>query len=480
MNENREIRRACQGAGHKLSTIHPVIIGVTICFIQAIFLHSYGHSKEPALKRRLFLPASLLCLLLIAAVNILAFQGKNPKPGSRLLEIWEAPEEGRTVRFAQPPQSVSRKQLDSLVDHALGVSLLHLEKSVTEISDTTAFATYGTPQNRWKLGGREEWTSGFYPGCLWLACEIGDPRFERWARQWTESLEAEKNNKDTHDLGFKFMCSFGNGLRLGKGPAYKRYREIMLTAARTLADRYDPKIGALRSNWDKLNIENSFPVIVDIMMNLELLFWAAENGGPSSYADIAAAHALTTMRDFVREDGSTCHIVRYNQNTGRIINKGTIQGAGDETTWSRGHAWGLYGMVMTYRYTKDKRFLDTAMRLSNYFLAHLEKDHIANWDFQSEIRKADVSATAIGLSGLLELATYVETDSLKEHYQQQAAAILESLCQPPYFMDGMDTSCLLDHAVHYLPINSNVDTPSIFADYYFLEALLRYRSRRAD
>ncbi len=157
------------------------------------------------------------------------------------------------------------------------------------------------------------------------------------------------------------------GFGWAKVRSYSKYREIMLTAASTLAKRFNPKVGCLESNWDKMKIENSFPVIIDIMMNLELLFWASENGGPSYYADYARSHALTTCRDFVRPDGSTYHIVRYDKNTGKVINKGTIQGAGDETTWSRGHAWGLYGMVVAYRYTKDKRFLDTAMRLSDYF-----------------------------------------------------------------------------------------------------------------
>ena len=383
------------------------------------------------------------------------------------------------MTFTLSQHVFSGGHLDSLVSNALKVSLVHLEKSIDEVRDTTLYPTYGTPQLKWKLNKSDEWTSGFYPGCLWYAYEISnDARFERWARQWTAPLEHEKLNTQTHDLGFKFMCSFGNGIRLGKGPAYSKYREIMLTAANTLAKRFNPKVGCLESNWDKVTIENSFPVIIDIMMNLELLFWASQNGGPPYFADYARTHALTTCRDFMRPDGSTYHIVRYDKNTGKVINKGTIQGAGDETTWSRGHAWGLYGMVVAYRYTKDKRFLDMAVRLSDYFLKHLAEDHVAPWDFQSEIKYRDVSATCIATSGLFEMVDYVENDSLKKHYQKEAEAMLASLCSPPYFTDGRDTNCLLDHSVHYLPINSNVDVPAIFADYYFLEALLRYRAHR--
>ena len=382
------------------------------------------------------------------------------------------------ILFTLSQQAFSSGHLDSLANNAVKVSIDHLEKSVDEVRDTTLFPTYATPQLTWKLIKADDWTSGFYPGCLWYAFEMSkDPQFEHWARQWTASLENEKINGETHDLGFKFMCAFGNGLRMGKGPVYSKYQDIILTAANTLSKLYNPKLGCLRSNWDKLTIENSFPVIIDIMMNLELLFWASENGGPSYFADYARSHAITTCRDFVRPDGGTYHIVRYDKNTGKIINKGTIQGAGDETTWSRGHAWGQYGMVVAYRYTKEKQFLDMAMQLADYFLRNLPEDHVSAWDFQSDIKYRDVSATCIVTSALFEMVNYIENDSLKKHYQKEAEAMLISLCSPPYFTAGLKTNCLLDHSTHHLPINSNVDVPAIFADYYFLEALVRYRGK---
>ncbi len=367
--------------------------------------------------------------------------------------------------------------LDSLVNNAVKVSLNHLEKSVKEVGDTTLFPTYGTKDLKWQLKTSDDWTSGFYPGCLWYGYEFSkDTRFEKWAREWTAPIEHEKYNPNTHDLGFRFMCSFGNGLRLGKGPAYKNYKDIILTAAKTLAKRYNPKVGCLSSNWDKLKIENSFPVVIDIMMNLELLFWASENGGPQYLTEYAINHATTTARDFIRGDGGTYHIVRYNKNTGEIINKGTLQGAGDETTWSRGQAWGIYGYVVTYRYTEDKKFLKTAEKLADYFIKHLPEDHVSPWDFQSDINYRDVSATSITTSALFEMINYIKEDSLRNYYLSQAEAMLTSLCKPPYFTDGKNTSCILDHSVQYLPINSNVDVPAIFADYYFLEAIERYES----
>ncbi len=381
------------------------------------------------------------------------------------------------VAFLLSQNTLAGGNLDSLVNNAVKVSVNHLEKSIKEIGSDTLYPTYGTKDLKWQLKGSGDWTSGFYPGCLWFAYELSkEPRFEKWAKEWTAPIENEKYNPDTHDLGFRFLCSFGNGLRFGKEIDYNGYKDIILTAAKTLSKRYNSKVGCLSSNWDKLKIENSFPVIIDIMMNLELLFWASENGGPKYFAEYAINHAATTARDFIRSDGGTYHIVRYNKNTGEIINKGTLQGAGDETTWSRGQAWGIYGFVVTYRYTKNKKFLKAAERLADYFIKHLPNDHVSPWDFQSDIDYRDVSAASITASALFEMAKYIEDDSLKNYYLSQAEAMLSSLCKPPYFTDGKNTSCILDHSVQYLPINSNVDVPAIFADYYFLEAIYRYKN----
>ncbi len=373
--------------------------------------------------------------------------------------------------------TIAGNNLDSLVNNAVKVSLNHLEKSIKEVGSDTLYPTYGTKDLKWQLKGSGDWTSGFYPGCLWYAYQLSnDSLFNTWTQEWTAPIEHEKYNPDTHDLGFRFMCSFGNGLRFGNGINHKKYKDIILTAAETLAKRYNPKVGCLSSNWDMLKIKDSFPVVIDIMMNLELLFWASENGGPQYLADYAINHAATTARDFIREDGSTYHIVRYNKYTGKIINKGTLQGAGDETTWSRGQAWGIYGFVVTYRYTRNKKFLKTAERLADYFIKHLPKDHVSPWDFQSDIHYRDVSATSITASALFEMIKYIKNDSLKNYYEYQAEAMLTSLCELPYFTDRKNTNCILDHSVQYLPINSNVDVPAIFADFYFLEAIYRYKN----
>jgi len=379
-------------------------------------------------------------------------------------------------------RSYCGNRLDSLASNALTVAVRHLERSVSEVGDSTLFPTHATSGLKWKLRKADDWTAGFYGGCLWYAYEASkDPRFAVWARRWTESLEKQKDNPATHDLGFKMFCSYGNGLRLMGAAAPKEYRDILLESALTLSRRYSPVTGCLSSNWDRVNDENSFPMIIDIMMNLELLLWASENGGPAYYADYARSHALAASRDLVRADGSTYHCVRYDKRTGKVISKGTLQGEGDETTWSRGHAWGIYGMVMMYRYTKDTRFLDTAVRLADYFLAHLAPDHVAPWDFQSGLDYRDASATSITTSALFELFRYVKDPAASARYRHEAETMLSSLCSIPYFLPNDSTSCILDHSVQDLPRHSNVDVPNIFADYYFLEALLRYRDmRKAD
>jgi hypothetical protein len=230
----------------------------------------------------------------------------------------------------------------------------------------------------------------------------GDTHWREWAEAWTAGLADEKNDTSTHDVGFKIFSSFGHGYRLTGNAAY---REVILQAARTLATRFNPTVGCIRS-WDR----NRFPVIIDNMMNLELLFWASKNGGDSAWYDMAVSHALQTMKNHVREDGSTYHLVDYDPDTGAIINKFTVQGYDKESTWARGQAWGMYGFTMAYRETGDVRFLNTAQLIADYFIDNLPEDRVPYWDFEAPNiphEEKDSSAAAIAASGLLELSTLV-------------------------------------------------------------------------
>jgi unsaturated chondroitin disaccharide hydrolase len=252
----------------------------------------------------------------------------------------------------------------------------------------------------------------------------------------------------------------------------------MLTAAATADSRYNKLLGLYPSDWDRKPVANSRPCVVDIMMNLELFFWAAKQTGDSALENRCHSHAIKTYNDFVRADGGTFHVVRYDKETGAIINKGQLQGDVDSSTWSRGQAWMIYGYTIMYRYTKNKQYLQWAMQLADYFIEHSSESHVANWDFQSSIKVSDASATAIVCAALLELYTYCNNKQQQDYYYQQACCMLQALCKPPFFSEGNKTNCLLLHSTQYYHQTENTDVPCTFADYYFMEALYRYQQLR--
>ena len=373
--------------------------------------------------------------------------------------------------------------LDNLVDKTIIASLSALEMAVGEVRDTSRYPTYATRDDlKWRTSSSGNWVSGFWPGCLWYASVLGgDSRFEEWARSWTSGIEKEKYNPNTHDLGFRFMCTFGNAIRFDPERYYSEYTPIVLTAAETLSHLYCPEFGALRSNWDeKTAPPGTTPCVIDIMMNLELLFWAADNGGDPNLKQMAITHANTTWKDFLREDDGTYHVVRYDK-AGKIVDKNQLQGDVKESTWSRGHAWLVYGLVVCYRFTGDTVWLDRAKRAADYFIRNLNPDGIANWDFQSDVEYTDASASAIVCSALYELVSFLPKSREREYYAAQADRMLSTLCSPAYFC-GDRSGCLLEHSVRYYhkkdgnDQNPNIDEPCVFADYYFMEALYRYKN----
>lgn len=323
-----------------------------------------------------------------------------------------------------------------------------------------------------------DWTSGFYAGILWQMYDLTkDEMWARAARKWTESLEKEQYNQGTHDLGFMLYCSYGNGLRLAPSRAYE---EVLMQGARSLSTRFRKTTGSIKS-WDHGSWE--FPVIIDNMMNLELLFWATKVSGDSSFYDIAVTHALTTMKNHFRPDNSTYHVVDYDTLTGKVNERVTHQGHADESAWARGQAWGLYGYTLTYRETKDRRFLDQATRIADFMLAHpnLPADKVPYWDFNAPDipnEERDASAAAIMASALIELSRYVENG---RKYMGAAGDILKSLSGKPYLAEpGTNHGFLLKHSTGHKPAKSEIDVPLIYADYYFIEALLRYKEITGD
>ncbi|MCX6132840.1 MAG: alginate lyase family protein [Ignavibacteriales bacterium] len=374
------------------------------------------------------------------------------------------------------PRVRSLQKLDVLVSQALQFSAEQLRRSVGVIQDSTKFARCTLPDGSWKTVAARDWTSGFFPGSLWYLNEYSkDPFFKNAAEKWTAGMAHEQFDTGTHDVGFKIFCSYGNGYRLYPSDEYKK---IILQAAQTLSTRFNATVGCIKS-WDNRKWE--YPVIIDNMMNLELLFWSAENGGSKQLRDIAIKHAETTMKNHFRPDGSTYHVLGYDTTNGSVVARNTHQGYADESAWARGQAWAIYGYTMTYRFTHDKRFLQTAQRAADYFISHLPADNVAYWDFLApEIpnEPRDVSAAAITSSALFELSNYVENPSTRTHYLETAEKILRSLCSAPYLAEGTNSHAILNHAVGSKPAKSEVDVSIIYGDYYFIEAMLRYLHRR--
>jgi len=320
------------------------------------------------------------------------------------------------------------------------------------------------------------WTSGFFPGSLWLLYEYsGDANLKETAIQMTSRVEKEKNNTGTHDLGFMMYNSFGNGLRL---TADESYDEVLLTSARSLSTRFRPNIGCIQS-WGS-NSKWQCPVIIDNMMNLELLMYAFNVTGDSSLYKICISHSDTTMKNHYRPDYSSWHVVSYDTITGRVQVKQTHQGAADGSAWSRGQVWGLYGYVTMYRETKLQRYLDHAVHIADFLINHpnMPDDGIPYWDFDAPgipDAKRDASAGAIMASALVDLCRFTDEESGKR-YLGFAEKQLRSLASEEYMAkEGENGFFILKHGVGHLPGNSEVDVPLTYADYYFLEGLLRYK-----
>lgn len=321
------------------------------------------------------------------------------------------------------------------------------------------------------------WVTGFYPGTLWYLYEYSDDNaLKELAHTRTMLVEQQKYNTRTHDLGFMLYCSFGNGFRLTGNPEYK---DIMLTGAESLLTRYNETVGCIRS-WDHGSWH--FPVIIDNMMNLEFLFWAANEKQDDSIYDKCISHAGKTIEHHYRDNYSSFHLVDFDTLTGNVIQKKTVQGYADESSWARGQAWGLYGFTMMHRETRDVKYLQHAQKIADYLIHHpnLPKDKVPYWDFNApDIPDAtrDASAGAIIASALIELSDFTEGEQGTE-YLETAKKIVLSLGSDKYLCKPDENwNFLLKHSVGNMNADSEVDVPLIYADYYFVEALLRLKDR---
>lgn len=344
--------------------------------------------------------------------------------------------------------------------------------------DTTRFPQSILPNGEQSDRPSSWWCSGFFGGSLWYLFEYTkDSKWKDAANRWSMAVQKEQYNTGTHDLGFMLYCPFGNGYRLTKNPVYK---EIMLHGAQSLSTRFNPQVGVIKS-WDKFQ-QYQYPVIIDNMMNLELLFWAAKTANDKRFYNIAVTHAGNTIKNHYRPDNSSYHVVAYGPQ-GEVLARKTAQGAADESAWARGQAWGLYGYTVMYRETKDKKYLDQANKIAAFYLNHpnMPADKVPYWDFNAPhipIEERDVSAAAIACSALLELSGYADKNN-RNTYFDAAEKMLVSLSDTAYRASpGTNHNFLLKHSVGSKPAKSEVDVPLVYADYYYLEALLRYDKMR--
>ena len=359
-------------------------------------------------------------------------------------------------------------------DHAVktaGHQLLYMAEQLKNEPDTACFPR-SIKEGKYRLEHPTDWTSGFYPGSMWLAYELtGDEALAKEARKYTNRLQDMQYYTGNHDLGFMMFCSYGQGIRLKPEPTDSL---ILIHSSESLCSRFRPEVGLIRS-WDFGDW--SYPVIIDNMMNLELLFEATALSGDSTFYNIAVKHADTTMAHHFRPDNSCYHVVDYDPETGEVRKRQTAQGYADESAWARGQAWALYGYTTCYRYTKDKKYLDQAQKVYNFIFnnKNLPEDLVPYWDYDAPNipnEPRDASAAACTASALYELDGYLPGN----HYKETADKIMESLGSPAYRAEvGTNGNFILMHSVGSIPHGQEIDVPLNYADYYFLEGLMRKR-----
>lgn len=376
-------------------------------------------------------------------------------------------------------QQISEKPIKEVINEALNFSvqqsllMANSLKGKTDLLPRTAdlFGNLITCKSDW-------WTSGFFPGELWYLYEFnGDPKLKSLAEEFSARVEEEKVATNTHDLGFVIHCSFGNGYRITKNNSYL---DIIRTASNSLSTRFNEKLGVIRS-WDtqSWNKQWQYAVIIDNMMNLEMLLWASENFNEPKFREIAISHADKTLLNHFRNDNSSYHVVSYDTITGIPHAKNTAQGFSHSSAWARGQSWGLYGYVVMYRFTKEERYLKQANSIAEFLINHprMPEDKIPYWDYDAPNipdTYRDASAGAVMCSALIELSKYVDSEKAKL-YLSVAEQQLRSLNTYYRNAPANNGNFILKHSVGSLPGKSEVDVPLTYADYYFVEALMRMR-----
>ena len=379
-----------------------------------------------------------------------------------------------TITFAQP--SARDQKMSQLITENYALANTQYLYMMKQVPSDRMPQSYDEKTN--KLVSKEItwWCTGFYPGSLlYIYEQTKDETIKAEALRALKVIEPNQTYTGNHDLGFMMFCSYGNAYRLFKD---EKYKQIIFRSAESLATRYRPTMKSIQS-WNKNQYFNC-PVIIDNMMNLEMMNWVSQHGGNPRYQEIAETHTKTTMKNHYRPDYSSFHVVDYDEVTGKVIKKVTHQGAANTSAWSRGQAWGLYGFVTMYRDTKNIEYLNFAKNIAKFILHHpnLPADKVPYWDFdagQQPLAKRDASAAAITASALMELGQFTKGAEQAE-YIDAAVKMVESLSSDAYRAKaGENGGFLLKHSVGALTLNSEIDVPLIYADYYLLESLKRYK-----
>lgn len=399
--------------------------------------------------------------------------------------------------FQHDGSGVSAAEKD-FVDESVRVACAQFERMCAAVGSPgdTNYPRTLSPDGRLKTTSRRDWTPGFFPGSLWYLYELtGDAKWQRLAVEWTSSLEELKTFTGNHDIGFMMYCSYGNWQRLM--PDTTR-QAILVRSAESLCRRFSDRVGLIKS-WNYRKAWNGnewrYPVIIDNMMNLELLLYAYKVTGDKRFYDVAVSHADKTLANHFRPDHSSYHVVNYDPDNGNVMHRQTCQGYSDNSTWARGQAWAVYGYTMMYRETRDPKYLEAAREFADYYLARLPADMVPVWDFNAGQKGyvpdgdsyaskcagvalyKDASASAVVASALFELAEL----SGSKAYRKAAVKMLKSLSSDTYRASaGENGNFIIKHCTGSLPHKAEIDVPLVYADYYYLEALVRYKRLLAE
>ena len=386
------------------------------------------------------------------------------------------------LRAADTP----REPMQSLITRSLNLARSQALLTASTLQDQDGALPRTYEKDQLQTCNYGHWVSGFFPGVLWLlyedarnnrvlGAEDQSGQLLRYARLFTDRVEPAKHLRNTHDLGFMLYCSFGQGYRI---TGDRRYLEVIDEGTRNLLTRWNPRLGVIKS-WEP-NKRWQYPVIIDNMMNLEMLCFMSRETGDRRYRDIAQTHANTTVKNHFRPDYSTFHVVSYDTVSAQPHAKNTAQGYADASSWARGQSWGLYGYTMMYRETRDPAYLEQARRIATFLTSHprLPEDKVPYWDYDApDIPNAqrDASAAAIMASALIELSQ-LDPGPDAAKWLSVAGLQLRTLASDTYLSKpGERGGFLLGHSVGSLPARSEVDVPLTYADYYFIEALLRMK-----